>query len=103
MKINYDEIITKANARKDALQALVPLLEALPAHLAAVEAASNALYAAHTAYNALDAEGRSLLGDVGSPLYNVTNDVGNAVRAEGYNSSVRKFNMLRAAIAKLEG
>jgi len=61
MKINYDEIITKANKRKDTLQALVVLIEEAPAmmaHLTCMMQWANDLY---PLYRELDGEGKAML------------------------------------------
>lgn len=61
MKINYDEIITKANERKEKLQKLTELLREQPAQVNALLAILGWATEVHRVHASLDTEGRSLL------------------------------------------
>ena len=65
--IPYDEIIAKANARKDALQRYEAALHDLVHHLPQLQAAVGAMRDLKTAVSSLDAESLALLGD--EPVY----------------------------------
>ena len=69
MNINFDEIITKANERKDQLQAVVRMLERVPEHAHALNKALAFFGGMASSIAALDAEGKTLLGtSLGEPL-----------------------------------
>lgn len=61
MKIDYDEIITKANERKEQLQALTTQLQDIEAQAVKLGEVLQYFSGLNSARNALDAEGRNLL------------------------------------------
>lgn len=61
MKINYDEIITKANERKEQLQALTTKLQDAEAQAAKLAEALQYFWDLELARRDLDAEGQELL------------------------------------------
>lgn len=69
MNINFDEIITKANERKDNLQRTVRMLERLPEQAAALNTALAFFGQMAVVLQKLDVEGKTLLGtSLGEPL-----------------------------------
>lgn len=72
MKINYDEIITKANERKEQLQALTTKLQDIEAQAVKLGEALQYFSELKSARDALDAEGQKLLPpSLSSRLYHV--------------------------------
>ena len=61
MNINYEDIITKANNRKDRLQQLVVLLESADCMTCNLLAVSDWLRNIENVYTNLDEEGRAML------------------------------------------
>ena len=62
MKINYEEIITKANERKDALQAVAKDLPEIGYHKTRLYQALEYFVALKNKVEKLDAEGKQILG-----------------------------------------
>lgn len=65
MKIDYADIISKANERKVRLQSLDQLLTQMPEHLAALQSARVYAASLYSAVRVLDAEARALVGEPG--------------------------------------
>lgn len=64
MNLPFDDIITRANARKEALKEIQLKLEDLPSHVEALRTALRFFAEFRPLYNHLDAEGKSLLADL---------------------------------------
>lgn len=68
MNINYDEIITKANQRKDALKALSGALKDVQSQATKLHEAMNYFAELLPLLQAIDPEGRNMLGAVNSAV-----------------------------------
>ena len=78
MNINYDEIITKANQRKDALKALSEALKDVQSQATKLHEAMNYFAELLPLLQAIDPEGRNMLGAVNSAVLQA------AAQAESY-------------------
>ena len=78
MNINYDEIITKANERKDALKALSEALKDAQSQATKLHEALNYFAELLPLLQAIDPEGRNMLGAVNSAVLHA------AAQAENY-------------------
>lgn len=78
MKINYEDIITLANARKEKLQAAAKALGALPEQATVLLGALDYFTNLRAAVTALDDEARGLLGaHIFQRINAITNGTGN--------------------------
>lgn len=68
MNINYDEIITKANERKDALKTLSEALKDAQSQATKLHEALNYFAGLQPLLQAIDPEGRNMLGAVNSAV-----------------------------------
>ena len=69
MNINYEDIITKAIARKEQLKAVTAKLEGLDEQAEKLFEALTYFAGMKPLYEALDGEGKLLLGEAGVPFY----------------------------------
>ena len=88
--INYGEIIEKAEARRAALEAITPKLQAIHDQWGALCAAARSISSVNADYNQLDSEASALLaqsvGVSGSTLCNGLYNLANVVRALDHQS-----------------
>jgi hypothetical protein len=64
VNINFDQIITLANKRKDQLMLIQGLLNTMQPHIEALDAAHAHFHRLELACKGLDIEGRAMLGEV---------------------------------------
>lgn len=102
MNIDYSEIITKANARKDALQALSKELEPLESHAGVLFDVLDYFVGLHVLVASVDAEGQAMLGNlVGriNSVSNACNQLGNTLRPQ-YDATPANLPVLVKALRK---
>lgn len=101
MNIDYSEIITKANARKEALQALAKTLEPIEGHAADLFDALGYFAALLPRVKAIDAEGKAMM----PRLLERVNDI--AYRCESLRSQLdcesNQYRSMSGLLAALEG
>lgn len=79
MQINYDQIIEKAKQRKDMLMAIQKRLEHLNHHVAALTDARDYFHQLDRLNTDLDTEGRGLLGEVHTQLWEVARGIASSL------------------------
>lgn len=92
MKINYDEIITKANARKETLKLLQEHLDQFELQAAALETSVQYFDRVMEINRMLDTEARGLLGPLDRPLSHLVYVAqGKAWFEEGSSAHITNF------------
>jgi len=93
MKINYDEIITKANARKETLKLLQEHLDQFELQAAALETSVQYFDRVMEINRMLDTEARGLLGPLDRPLSHLVYvaQQGKAWFEEGSSAHITNF------------
>lgn len=90
MNINYDEIITKANARKEALQHFAQQVDALGELVDDVNALQQRMASLRTACKALDAEAVTMVGQYKvTALVELADCYGNFINAMSYTAGFK--------------